>query len=459
MSHEGRTDEVDADAADDLGGAGPSEFLLHDEVRQRAGGTSAARNGPGDPDPSTAGESPLPLSSECDLIGEIVESRWKAGSVFPREVVVQPASTLGPDGVVSCGWRQIHLPERYLTRVSGSVPTVDFELSADQEALRSAARDLLAGRSPMSVVRAATERGGVPDGDLWIAMSEQGWPGIAVSEADGGVGLGWVEAAIVLEEVGASLAPAPILGHLVALEFLATGERGPALLAGEQIAAVAPGVDGPVVCSPTADVLVTISDGGRLVGIDLQGEPPAAEPAMDLTRQLGWVTLDGRACVDLGGDEAVTRFMDLGAVAYAAEMLGLAQRVLTLTVEYAKERVQFGKPIGSFQAVKHRCADMLVDVEGMRSAVYWAAWCVSAGHADASVAASTAKCWCSDASMRVMASALQVHGGVGFTWEHDLHLYLKRAHLDSISFGDAAAHRSRLASLLRERVESGISVI
>jgi alkylation response protein AidB-like acyl-CoA dehydrogenase len=121
--------------------------------------------------------------------------------------------------------------------------------------------------------------------------------------------------------------------------------------------------------------------------------------------------------------------------------------------------VQFDRPIGSFQAVKHRCADMLVDVEGMRSVAYWAAWCIAAGHHDASVASSSAKAWCSDASKRVMASALQVHGGIGFTWEHDLHLFLKRAQLDQISFGDAGYHRDRLASLLRARLEAGEAVL
>jgi alkylation response protein AidB-like acyl-CoA dehydrogenase len=140
-------------------------------------------------------------------------------------------------------------------------------------------------------------------------------------------------------------------------------------------------------------------------------------------------------------------------------MLGGALRVLDLSVEYAKDRVQFGRPIGSFQAVKHRCADMLVDVEGMRSTTYWAAWCLAAGDPEASIAASTAKVWCVDASKRVMASALQVHGGIGFTWEHDLHLFLKRAQLDQLSFGDAPFHRERLAALLRPRVEAGESII
>jgi alkylation response protein AidB-like acyl-CoA dehydrogenase len=130
-----------------------------------------------------------------------------------------------------------------------------------------------------------------------------------------------------------------------------------------------------------------------------------------------------------------------------------------MAVEHAKQREQFGQPIGSFQAVKHRCADMLVDVEGMRSSVYYAAWSIGAGHPDASIAASTAKVWCSDAAKRVMASGLQVHGGIGFTWEHDLHLYLKRSQLDQVSFGDASFHRDRLARLLRGRVEAGESVV
>ena len=133
--------------------------------------------------------------------------------------------------------------------------------------------------------------------------------------------------------------------------------------------------------------------------------------------------------------------------------------MLDLSVEYAKDRVQFGRPIGSFQAVKHRCADMLVDVEGMRSSAYWAAWCLAADDPDVSIAASTAKTWGSDASKRVMASGLQVHGGIGFTWEHDLHLFLKRAQLDQWSFGDAVFHRERLASLLRAKVEAGESVV
>ena len=180
---------------------------------------------------------------------------------------------------------------------------------------------------------------------------------------------------------------------------------------------------------------------------------------MDQTRELGRVVLQDRAAVRLGGPEAVGDFLDRGAVAYSAELLGAAARCLDLTVAYARDRVQFGRPIGSFQAVKHRCADMLVDVEGMRSAAWWAAWCVSTDDDESAVAASVAKTWCSDAADRVLGSTLQVHGGIGFTWECDVHLYLKRVQLDRVSFGTAAFHRDRLAALLRARVDAGLSVI
>jgi alkylation response protein AidB-like acyl-CoA dehydrogenase len=219
----------------------------------------------------------------------------------------------------------------------------------------------------------------------------------------------------------------------------------------------------PVPFAPSADVAVVVAetdDGPALYALALgEHERPEREPAMDLTRELGWLRFDDTPAERLGAGAEVDALLDRGAAFTAAEMLGGAARAMDMAVEYAKDRVQFGRPIGSFQAVKHRCADMLVDVEGMRSSAYWAAWCIGAGHEDASVAASTAKIWCSDASKRVMASALQVHGGIGFTWEHDLHLFLKRAQLDQVSFGDAAFHRQRLADLLRPRVEAGESVI
>ena len=186
---------------------------------------------------------------------------------------------------------------------------------------------------------------------------------------------------------------------------------------------------------------------------------PARQPAMDQTSTLSWLHFDATPAERLGGPDAATALLDRAAVGASAELLGGAARVLELTAAYAKDRVQFGQPIGSFQAVKHRCADMVVDVEGMRSTAWYGAWALAADDPDSSVAASTAKVWCSDAAKRVMASGLQVHGGIGFTWEHDFHLYLKRSQLDQVSFGDASYHRERLAGLLRTRVQAGEPVI
>jgi alkylation response protein AidB-like acyl-CoA dehydrogenase len=303
------------------------------------------------------------------------------------------------------------------------------------------------------------------DRSLWKAMVEQGWMGVELDEQRGGLGLGSVAASVLLEQVGRHVVPAPFLPSLLALCALARAaddgvrdaepwiER---LLTGAAVGCVQWGT-GLVVAAPIADVAVVADDRG-VTAIDLtESGRPKAEPAMDLTRPLAWLR-DVAPAFALGGPDAADALLDRGATYVSAELLGGASRVLDLTVAYAKERVQFGRPIGSFQAVKHRCADMLVDVEGMRSTAYHAAWCIGAGGADASVAASTAKVWCSDASRRVMASGLQVHGGIGFTWEHDLHLYLKRAQLDQVTFGDASYHRERLASLLRPRVEAGESI-
>jgi alkylation response protein AidB-like acyl-CoA dehydrogenase len=333
---------------------------------------------------------------------------------------------------------------------------VDFELNEDQQALRAAARELLDARSSSAQVRATFEVDAPWDAELWKAMLDQGWTGIAVAEDAGGVGLGWVEVAVLLEEVGAHVAPAPILQQIVALDALSGTSWADSLLAGDVIGCVAASGSREVVpYAASASVAVCVR-GDELIAVEPRS---SREPAMDVTREVGWLDpADGDATV-LGGAEAVRGFIDRGATAYAAELLGGAQRLLDMSVEYAKDRVQFDKPIGSFQAVKHRLADMLVDVEGMRSAVYYAAWCIAADHPEASIAASTAKAWCSDASKRVAASALQVHGGIGFTWEHDVHLFLKRAQLDQLAFGDAVVHRTRITQLLRPRVEAGESVL
>ena len=345
---------------------------------------------------------------------------------------------------------------------------MDFDLSADQVALQDAAAGLLADRCDMAAVRRACDGGGF-DAELWAAMVEQGWTGIAVPEALGGVGLGMVEAAVLLEQTGAHLAPVPLLQQLAALTVLADGPWGERLLSGEAVACVArtsleragdgsvSGRPEPVIYGARADVLVAPA-GDELVVVDLAGVARSPEPAMDQTRELAWIELDAAPAVTVGGAEEAAAHLDRGAVFHSAEMLGGAETVMNLAVEYAKVREQFGRPIGSFQAVKHRCADMLVDVEGMRSAVYHAAWALGAGETDAPAAVATAKIWCSDAAVRVAESALQVHGGIGFTWEADVHLYLKRAQLDGVSFGNARHHRAHLAAILRDRLATGASI-
>jgi alkylation response protein AidB-like acyl-CoA dehydrogenase len=335
---------------------------------------------------------------------------------------------------------------------------MDFDFSEDQLALRDGARELLDGLASAAQVRAHTASDAAFDARLWQAMVEQGWLGIEVDEASGGIGLGTVEAALLVEELGGHAAPAPFVSTLLALDALpAEHPMRERLLAGDAIACVAWDANAPVAYAPSADLAIVLAPDG-VHAVDVANRP-RREPAMDLTRELGWLDVNLAAADRIGGEDARTRLLDRGAMFASAELLGSSSRALVMAVEYAKDRVQFGRPIGSFQAVKHRCADMLVDVEGMRSTVYWAAWCIGAGDADASVAASAAKIWCGDASKRVMASALQVHGGIGFTWEHDLHFFMKRAQLDQLAFGDASFHRARLTALLRPRVEAGESVV
>ena len=362
---------------------------------------------------------------------------------------------------------------------------MDFDLSEDQIALRDGARELLDGVSPPEAVREVVEAQSGRSDRIWSAMVEQGWLGVALAEERGGLGFGTVELAVLLEEIGRHATPVPFASTALAIDVLDAAGRADdveRLVSGDAVGAVAwsarpdavtaretggtwvlDGRADPTVYAPSASILLVVAaspDGPGLFRGDLEaaGRPPA-EPAIVRTRELGWVDFAATPAEQLGGAEAVDALLDRGAVFASAEMLGGAGRVLDMTVEYAKDRVQFGRPIGSFQALKHKCADMLVDVEGMRSTVYWAAWCIGAGDPEASVAASTTKVWTADASKRVMANGLQIHGGIGFTWEHDLHLYLKRSQLDQLTFGDAAYHRVRLAALLRPRVAAGTGVI
>jgi alkylation response protein AidB-like acyl-CoA dehydrogenase len=382
---------------------------------------------------------------------------------------------------------------------------VDFELSSDQQDLRTAAVALLDDLASPERVRgfvgpglASSEGLGAGSGAgpaagfdkaLWTAMAEQGWMAVERPADEGGLGLSLVEVAVLGEELGRRSAPVPYFETVTCLDALSQAGSGDELTeqarydsaqwaarmaAGEAIGCVAwSAVSGAVTArrdgeqwrisgrpepthyAPVADVAVVVGD-GSLYALALEdGLRPKSEPAMDRTRPLGWLLLDDTPAHRIGSAADVERLTNRVATASAADAFGASARALEMSVEYAKVRRQFGHPIGSFQAVKHRLADALVDVEGMRSSTYYAAWCVATGDSEAALAASMAKAWCSDASRRVTGAALQVHGGIGFTWDHDLHLFLKRAQLDAAGFGDAAWHRDRLAGLLAGRLASG----
>ena len=332
---------------------------------------------------------------------------------------------------------------------------MDFDLSDDQRALRAAARDLLAQTASSDRVR--TQLGQGVDRELWSTMCEQGWPALALPEKSGGLGLGWVEVVVLATEIGRRVAPTPYLSTALALHALLADTEGlrERLITGDAIAATG-WDDQPIADAPAADVVVVVRNDEVSV-YEVEGKSPDEQQAIDTTRVFGRIDFSQPHRI-VGEQELATELTDRGAVAYAAELLGLAEQMLEVSVEYAKVREQFGRPIGSFQAVKHRCSDMLVDVEGMRSAVYYAAWAIDARTDDMSLAASTAKSWASDAARRVMNNALQVHGGIGFTWEHDLHLYLKRAEVDATQFGDPRWHRDRISRLLRDRLAATGSV-
>jgi len=361
---------------------------------------------------------------------------------------------------------------------------MEFDLDADQRALRDAARAFLEREAPVSYARTMMDDERGYREDVWQKMAGLGWMALPFPEDAGGVGQGFVALAILLEEMGRVLLPGPyfstvvLAGHAIA-EAGFEAQRKDLLLAvsaGELMAAFASAAG--TVTAGRGDRLEGearfVFDGagaGRVVVAATTGEGTAlfitapgdrgvtASPveAMDATRKVAHLRFDGAAAGRLGEEDggAVQRVLDRACVGLAAEMLGGAERVLELSVDYAKQRVQFDRPIGSFQAMKHRMADMHLDVESLRNAVYHAAWAIERDHPDASLAASVAKAYASDAFRRVASSGIQVHGGIGFTWEHDMHLYFKRAKASEVAFGGADHHRERIARLLERRYAGG----
>jgi alkylation response protein AidB-like acyl-CoA dehydrogenase len=336
---------------------------------------------------------------------------------------------------------------------------VNFDFTDDQQAIKRTAHDLLADRFKMERVRELAEAGKYDD-DAWKELCELGWPGIFIDEEHGGQGLGVVELIILMEELGYALAPVPFLSNAAAglmiqaagseeqkqrwLPGIASGEaRGAAALVRGDEAKLVPDGD-------SAELIVLCADGGVSVvpRSDADVEPV---DTMDSTRRYARVRAGGGE--PLEGE--VGPGVGAGLLAVAAELTGVAQRAMEMAVDYARDRKQFGRPIGAYQAVSHRCAQMLLETEGARSATYWGAWTADAEPESLELAASMAKAYASDAGWRVCSSSLQVHGGIGFTWEHDLHFFLKRAKVNALLWGSAAEHRERVAGMSTVGAEAG----
>ncbi|UGS34830.1 acyl-CoA dehydrogenase family protein [Capillimicrobium parvum] len=353
-------------------------------------------------------------------------------------------------------------------------------------ALRETARSFLADRCRPDVVRAIAA--GDRDGDaLWREVVELGWTGVQAPEEHGGLGAGLPELAVLLEECGRALAPLPMLGAAVLGPGALLDAGGPAaaewlprIVAGQAIVTAAmagadgvpgrldtrvgaeggrlvlDGVAGFVADLPAADAVIVAARGGRgevaavLVETGAAGVAIEDQPVHDCTRRLARLTLRGvevAPAARIGGAELVERAADRGALAVAADGVGGAGRVLEITLEHLRTREQFGRPLGSFQALKHRCADMFLRLTGARAAVEHAAAAFDRpGERVAAVA--IAKSTAAEAYAHIAGEGVQMHGGIGFTWEHDMHLFLKRAKLGEALFGDGDHHRDRLDRLI-----------
>jgi alkylation response protein AidB-like acyl-CoA dehydrogenase len=370
---------------------------------------------------------------------------------------------------------------------------MNLGISTEQRELRESVRRFLTERAPLTKVRELMETADGTDPDVWRQASAQlGLPGIAIPEEYGGAGFSFAEQAIVLEELGAALFTGPYLASavLAATALLASDDEEakkdllPGIAAGETVATLAFTEDGGswdpasirlaaakttengwrldghksfVLDGHAADLILAVAateTDGKLslfaVTSTANGLTRRALPTLDQTRKLARLAFNHTPARLVGepgtARAALDHTLDVAAVALAAEQLGGAQRALDMAVAYAKVRQQFGRPIGSFQAIKHRCADLLLEVESLRSAVGYAAAAVAAGSAEVPVLASLLKAYASEVYSHVAGENIQIHGGIGFTWEHDAHLYLKRAKASELFLGDASYHRERLAT-------------
>jgi alkylation response protein AidB-like acyl-CoA dehydrogenase len=366
---------------------------------------------------------------------------------------------------------------------------MNFAFSEEQEELRKTVRSFLESKSPEAEVRRLMDTEDGYDPSVWSQMGEQmGLQGLAIPEEFGGSGYSFVELGIVLEEMGRALLCAPYFSTVVlaANTLLQSGDDAakkdflPGIAAGETIATLAytepsgkwdesgitmeatqqgdgwalNGTKMFVIDGHTADLIIVAARtpaGVSLFSVvgDAPGLTRTALSTMDQTRKQARLELadtPGRLIgTDGEGWTVLGTVLDLAAVGLAAEEVGGAQKVLEMAVEYAKVRVQFGRPIGSFQAIKHKCADMLLEVESAKSAAYYGMWCAAEMNDELPSVASLAKAYCSEAYFHAAAENIQIHGGIGFTWEHPAHLYFKRAKSSELMFGDPTYHRELLA--------------
>ena len=366
---------------------------------------------------------------------------------------------------------------------------MNFAFTEEQEELRKTVRAFLDAKSSEEAVREQMETEDGYDAAVWSQMAEQmGLQGLHIPEEFGGSGFGYVELGIVLEEMGRSLLCAPFFSSVVLAgnTLIESGDDAakqkylPGIASGETIATLAytepsgkwdesgitatatkdgdaykiNGTKSFVLDGHTANLIIVAAKtdaGTSLFAVegDASGLTRTALSTMDQTRKQAKLEFADTPATLIGEDgkgwDTLTTVLDLAAVSLAAEQVGGAQKVLEMAVEYAKVRVQFGRPIGSFQAIKHKCADMLLEVESAKSAAYYGMWCASEMNDELPSTASLAKAYCSEAYFHAAAENIQIHGGIGFTWEHPAHLYFKRAKSSELLFGDPTYHREQLA--------------
>jgi acyl-CoA dehydrogenase len=361
---------------------------------------------------------------------------------------------------------------------------MNFGFTEEQELLRDQVRRFMQDACPMSQVRALAASASATSDTLWMQAAQLGWLGLVIPERFGGVGLKWVDLTVVLEETGRGLSPLPILSQTLAAAALlrcgtpAQQQRWLGRLADGSIVATFALYDEPnwvhrdaitltledhqlrgskayVADAGAADLFIVAcrrGDGLALAIIERSapGLSVAMQPMVDATKRIGTLTLDVAVHADHLmnlSDDDLQFLSDCGAVAVTAESVGAAEAALAITNAYAKDRIQFGSPIGRYQGVKHRLAEMFVDIESFKSLLYYAAWTVDDAPAELARAASLAKAYASDAFARIGIDAVQLHGAIGFTAEYDIQLYLKRSKWARPMYGDSDYHYERIATL------------